>query len=322
MAKAAAKPRTKRKKQAPEPTGLLPGETRTKPPPHVEALAREIEDDGGVALAPYREPLGGHWVILAALDLSQLEPTPYQRGLSEPHVKRLAGVISKAKRYLDPVIAVRVGPRRYQTPNGHHRASALKLLGARAITALVVTEPEVARMILALNVEKAHNLREKCLEAIRLARDLAPIEDLRESELSLEFEEPAHLTLGLCYEERGRFAGGAYHPLLRRVDEFLEKPLSKALDERARRSKKLLEIDDRVTELVGVLKDQGLQSPYLRNFVVARLNPIRFQKSVSMSLDQAIEKMASAAERFDPKRIKVTDVARSGGGPPEEAESS
>ena len=180
----------------------------------------------------------------------------------------------------------------------------------------------MARLILALNVEKAHNLREKCLEAIRLARDLAPIEDLKESELSLEFEEPAHLTLGLCYEERGRFAGGAYHPLLRRVDEFLEKPLSKALDERARRSKKLLEIDDRVTELVGVLKDQGLQSPYLRNFVVARLNPIRFQKSVSMSLDQAIEKMASAAERFDPKRIKVTDVARSGGGPPEEAESS
>ena len=322
MAKATGKPRTRRKK-APEPTGLLPGETRTKPPPNVEALAREIEEDGGAALAPYREPLGGHWVILAALDLSQLEPTPYQRGLSEPHVKRLAGVISKAKRYLDPVIAVRVGPRRYQTPNGHHRASALKLLGARSITALVVTEPEVARMILALNVEKAHNLREKCLEAIRLARDLAPIEDLKESELSLEFEEPAHLTLGLCYEERGRFAGGAYHPLLRRVDAFLEKPLSKALDERARRSKKLLEIDDRVTELVGALKEQGLQSPYLRNFVVARLNPIRFQKGATMSLDQAIEKMESAAGRFDPSRIKVSDVARSGGGgPPEEAEAS
>ena len=105
----------------------------------------------------------------------------------------------------------------------------MKNLGARSITALVVTEPEIGRLMLALNVEKAHNLREKSLEVIRLARHLQELPGLREKDLELEFEEPAFLTLGLCYEGRGRFAGGAYHPLLKKVDVFLSKLLANAL---------------------------------------------------------------------------------------------
>lgn len=68
--------------------------------------------------------------------------------------------------------------------------------------------------ILALNTEKAHNLREKSLEVIRMARDLAGKEPLSEKVYEFEFEEAAFLTLGVCYEQNGRFAGGAYHPLL------------------------------------------------------------------------------------------------------------
>jgi ParB family chromosome partitioning protein len=317
MAKTTRKPRSRKKKPA-EPIGLLPGEVPGKPPPSVETLCREIEADGAAPLAAYREPLGGHWVVFAAIPLEQVEPTPYQRGLSEAHVKRLADVISRMDRYLDPVIAVRVGEKRYQTPNGHHRASALKLLGARTVTALVVTEPEVARRILALNVEKAHNLREKSTEVIRLERELAALPDMKESDFSLELEDPSYATLGLCYEERGRFAGGAYHPLLRRVDRFLEKPVRKAIEERERMAKRLLEIDDLVAEHVEALKAKGLQSPYLKNFVVARLNPIRFRPDAEMSAGEALEKMAEAARRFDPAKIKVADVARSGGPPPAE----
>jgi ParB family chromosome partitioning protein len=316
MAKETAKT-TRRKKKPPEPTGLRPAETRARPPAAVEELARNAELDGAAVLASYREPLGGHWVLLAAIPIEQVEPTPYQRGLSETHVKRLADVISRTGRFLDPVIAVRTGHKRYQTPNGHHRTSALKILGARTITALVVTEPEVARLILALNVEKAHNLREKSLEVIRLARDLAAL-PASEKDFSLEFEEPAFLTLGLCYEERGRFAGGAYHPLLKRVDRFHAQPLQKSLEMRRGQVEKLLEIDDRVAELVAALKSQGLESPYLKSFVVARLNPLRFRRGATMGLDDALEKMGQAARSFKPEKIKPSDLARSGGAQAEE----
>ena len=174
MAKAVKKT-TRRRKTPSGPVGLTPREVCTSPPKAVEELCREIQADGGAVIAPYRDPLGGHWLVLAALPLEQVEPTPYQRKVSDAHVKRLSDVIARTGRFLDPVIAVRVGPKQYQTPNGGHRTGALKLQGARSITALVVTEPEVARLILALNVEKAHNLREKSLEVIRLARELAAI---------------------------------------------------------------------------------------------------------------------------------------------------
>jgi ParB family chromosome partitioning protein len=309
------KPRaTRRGKKPPEPTGLTPAETRAEPPAAVRELCDGIESDGGAVLASYREPLGGHWVVLAALPVEKVEPTPYQRGLSEAHVKRLTDVIKRMDRYLDPVIAVRARQGLYHTPNGFHRLSALRQLGGRSITALVVADPEVARMILALNVEKAHNLREKCLEVIRLARDLASLPGARESDFSLEFEEPAFLTLGLCYDERGRFAGGAYHPLVKRVDAFQNKAIPAALETRAGYARTLLAIDDRVAELVAALKERGLESPYLKNFVVARLNPLRFRRGATLPIEEALEKMAGAAEKFDAEKISTRDLARSGGG--------
>jgi ParB family chromosome partitioning protein len=317
------KPAGRRKKKAaaaPGSTGLQPAEMLGPAPPDVEALGRAIASDGGAVLATYREPLGGHWLVMAALPIDQVEPTPFQRGLSESHVGRLSDAIGKAGWYLDPVVAARVGEKKYQTPNGHHRASALKRLGARAVTALVVTDPAVARLILALNVEKAHNLREKSLEALRLARELAKLPPTPEQDFALEFEQAAFLTLGLCYEQNGRFAGGAYHPLLRRADTFLAAPLARALEQRDGWAKALLAIDAKVSDLAAALKAKGLDSPYLKNFVVARINPLRFQRTASsMPLSEALDRMAQAAARFDPAQINVADLARGGGAPGEAA---
>ena len=49
----------------------------------------------------------------------------------------------------------------------------MKELGAKTILALLMPEPEVAYQILALNIEKAHNLREKALEVFRMYGELA-----------------------------------------------------------------------------------------------------------------------------------------------------
>src|SRR3954469_16127372 len=318
---ATTKPRKKKKRAtAPaESRGLDARRLATAtPPPSVLTLARTIEDDGGSVLATYRDPLGGHWQMLAALPIDRVEPTPFQRDLSQAHVGRLATAIDKLDRYLDPVIAVPAGDGKYWSPNGYHRLGAMKQLGAKSIVALVVPEAEVAHRILLLNTEKAHNLRERALEVARLAEGLAQVEDRPEREFETEFEEPALLTLGFCYMENGRFAGGAYHPVLRRCDKFLGSALPKAIEVRRERAARVLELEDAVAEAVRGLKDRGFESPYLRAFVVARINPLRFQRGAEAEFDETIDKMLAAARRFDPGKIKADQVARAAG-PAEEA---
>jgi ParB family chromosome partitioning protein len=246
-----------------------------------------------------------------------VEPTPYQRDPSDAHVKRLMRVIETIGRFLDPIIVVR-GDDGYLTPNGNHRLQALKKLGVKTVIALVVPDPDVAFKILALNTEKAHNLREKSLETIRMARALARMSDKPESSFAFEFEQPAFLTLGIGYEERPRLSGGAYQSILRRVDEFLDAPMGKALKERERRGKKILKLDDAVGAAVEKLKARGLTSPYLKPFVVARVNYTRFSKATSFDYDEALDKIIASAQKFNVERIKQEDVAKAGGGPPDE----
>ncbi|HXT17262.1 MAG TPA: hypothetical protein VN706_16610 [Gemmatimonadaceae bacterium] len=284
-------------------------------PTSVETLGRTIEDDGGATLATYRDPLGGHWQILAALPIDAVEPTPFQRDLSEAHVGRVANAIDKLDRYLDPVIAVPAGGGKYWSPNGYHRLGAMKELGAKSIVALVVPEPEVAHRILLLNTEKAHNLRERALEVARLAEALSVLDDRPEREFSVEFEEAALVTLGLCYQQNGRFSGGAYHPVLKRCDKFLGSKLPNALLTRRERAEKLLELNELVNEAVKAMKAKGLESPYLKAFVVARINPLRFMRKPTADFDDTIDKMLGSARRFDPGKIKADQVARSGGPP-------
>jgi ParB family transcriptional regulator, chromosome partitioning protein len=322
------KPRRKKRAAAePGSRGIAPDAIGSgTPPAELARLAEEIETDGGTVLAPYRDPLGGHWQIFAALPIDLVEPTPYQRDLSKPHVERLSAAMDKLGRYLDPMIVVRgEGPgeegrtpvRPYWTPNGNHRLAALRSLGARSVVAIVVPDVEVAHRILLLNTEKAHNLRERSLEVIRLAQLLAETEDRAERDFEIEFEEPALLTIGLCYQENGRFAGGAYHPVLRRAEKWLGSALPKALETRRERAGRVLELDAAVTEAMKKLKERGFESPYLRPFVVARINPLRFKRGGNPDVDETIETMLAAARRFDAGRVRADQVARSGGAPEE-----
>ena len=313
-------PRRKKKGVEPASRGLLATDlARRESPADVAKIESEIEKDGGAVLCSFRDPLGGKWQILAGLPIDKVAPTPFQRDVSPAHAKRLAAVIDRLDRFLDPIIAVRTPEGSYWTPNGHHRLTALRTLGAKAVTALVLPDPELAYKILALNTEKAHNLREKALETVRMARDLAQKDpSSAERDYALEFEEPAFLTLGLCYEENGRFSGGAYHPVLKKVDEFFDAALPKAIVRRQERSAKVLELDRAVTDAVTSLKERGFQSPYLRAFVVARVNPLRFQKSGSSpGFDATISKMLAGAKNFKAGSIKVEHLARAGGAPEE-----
>jgi ParB family transcriptional regulator, chromosome partitioning protein len=320
------KPRRRRKKAAAEPKsrGIAPDAIGAgSPSPELTRLAQAIQEDGGAVLASYKDPLGGNWQLFAALPIDLVEPTPYQRDLSKPHVERLSTAMDRLGRYLDPMIVVRgdregaAGGRPYWTPNGNHRLAALKRLGAQSVVAIVVPEVEVAHRILLLNTEKAHNLRERSLEVIRLAELLAQTEDRAEEEFEVEFEEPALLTIGLCYQENGRFAGGAYHPVLRRAEKWLRSPLAKALETRRERASRVLELDAAVTDAMKRLKERGFDSPYLRPFVVARINPLRFKRGGDPDVDETLDTMLAAARRFDAGRVRADQVAKVGGAPEE-----
>lgn len=321
---AARKPRTQKKRKG---IKLKPTDLRAKdlvvsaPEAAVKTLIAQVEEDGGQVLSIYREPLGGHTQIFAALPIDLVEPTPYQRDVSEGHLLKLTRAMDKTRRYLDPIIAVRSeqGECKYFTPNGNHRLTALKELGAKTILALLIPDPAVAYQILALNIEKAHNLREKSLEVARMYKELASLDGSRkESDYSLEFEEPQLVTLGFAYQARPRISGGAYQSALKKVDGYFNKPLKAALEQRDERAKLLLELDDAVSEAVQKLKARGLVSPYLKSFVVARINPLRFIKGDLPSFEELMATMTKRARGMKADRIKTEDLSRSGGIPDED----
>ena len=310
-------PRRRPRKAKPGTKGLHPEETRLE---RAEGLVAEataaIEKAGGRVVGLYREPLGGHPTVVSVLPIEAVEPTPFQRDLSDAHHKRLADVINKTGRFLDPVIAVVAPKGGFWTPNGRHRLEAMRRLGAKSIAALVVPDREVAWQILALNTEKAHNLKERSLEVIRIYRGLVDEDPARsESQFVFYLDEPALVTLGVCYERKPRFGGGAYHPILRRLEMFSDDSLETALKNHEKHASMVLDLEEKVAAAVNKLKDRGLVSPYLRSFVVARINPLRWIKGEAPPLNDVLKTMRERAAKFNVEKIKPQDLAGAIGPP-------
>ena len=294
---------------ASEQWGIFP--EKGEPPMALLSLVDQVEADGGSVLALYREPVGQAWQIFALLPMEQVKPTPYQRDLSDAHAKRLREVIRKLNRFIDPIVAVRHGPGEYWTPNGNHRREALQKLRAKHVPVILIPEPEVAFQILALNTEKAHNLKEKSLEVIRMFRALMELEPRQtEEDFAFQFEEPHFITLGILYEKYPRFSGSVHAPILRRVDKFLKLTLSKANEERTRRAGMVEAADKLLAEVVSRLKKRGIAHPYIKNFVMARCSPLTRARKSMPSFDQTWEKVQAALEKFDVEKVRSEDIAR------------
>jgi ParB family chromosome partitioning protein len=282
-------------------------------------LAARVEHEGGSVIGVYRDPLGGRPLLVAVLPIDRIEPTPFQRDLSDAHHKKLAGVIEKTGQFLDPVIAVTAPAGGFWTPNGRHRLAAMQRLGAKAITALVIPDRAVAWQILALNTEKAHNLKERALEVIRIYRGLLEEDPTRpESEFSFYLDDPALVSLGICYERQPRFGGGVYHPIVRRLVVFSEESLRAAMKAHEKHATALLDLEEKVADVVKRLKQRGMTSPYLRAFVVARINPLRWMQGEPPPLPEVLKTMRDRVARFNVEKVRQEDLAGAGGPPDEE----
>ena len=319
--RAAPKRRTPRKQKA-DSAGLDPRACVPEGGVDLGDTGAAVVSAGGVLVGAYIDPLGGRPLGLAVLPVGAIEPTPFQRDLSDAHHKRLAEVIQKTARFLDPVIAI-TAPKgsavAFWTPNGRHRLEAMRRLGAKSITALVVPDREVAWQILALNTEKAHNMKERALEVVRIYRGLLEEDGTRaENGFAFYLEDPALVTLGVCYEQNGRFAGGAYHPVLRRVESFTEDPISKAIKHHEKLAELTLDVEDKVAAVIVKLRARGLTSPYLRSFVVARINPIRWIQGELPPAQKVLESMRDKAAKFNTDKVRQEDLAKVGGGVPDD----
>ena len=284
-----------------------------EPPKAATTLAEQVERDGGRALALYREPVGQHWEIFCLLPSALVEATPYQRDLSPTHVKRLQECVKKINRFVDPIVAMSPRPGLSWTPNGNHRRTVLEKLKAKMVPAILVPEPEVAYQILALNTEKAHNLKEKSLEVIRMYKGLVKEEPSRgEEDYAFQFEAPHFVTLGLLYEQNKRFSGGAFAPILRRVDKFLKGHFPRTLPEREERAAMVAEADEALVKVVAKIKKRGINHPYVKNFVLARTTPLTRQRKTLPSFEQTFKKLTANIEEFDVAKVRYEDVQRAG----------
>ena len=98
-------------------------------------------------------------------------------------------------------------------------------------------------------------------------------------------------------------------------DRFGDRSLPVGLRDREGYAARIEQIDAHVGRIVAALQARGLKSPYLRNYVVARINPVRFQRAKkgqtepAMPIGQALTRMAAAAAKFKPESVSAAEVA-------------
>jgi len=266
--------------------------------------------------ARWREPLSGRAILIASLPIAWVHPTPFQRDLFPTHVKRLAKKIEESGSFLDPLIVVRGAGGRLWTPNGRHRLAAAKLLGLQQVTALVSPDEDLAFRILALNTEKAHNLKDHSLEVIRMTRELAERRPpRRRATLWPSSRLWSSSPSGSCTRRTSGSRGARTARCSRKVDRFRDQTLRRSLRERQALASRLLTIDEEVRAILERLRSRGFRSPYLRNYVVARINPVRFHRAKKgeteppMAIGAALTRMAAAARKFDLESVRSEDLA-------------
>jgi ParB family chromosome partitioning protein len=224
----------------------------------------------------------------------------------------LQEVIAKLGRFLDPIVAVPAPNGGFWTPNGNHRREALRRLGREYIPAVVVPDPQVAFEILALNTEKAHNLKEKALEVIRMYRALLSLRNpqkRRRSSLSSS-RRPTWPPWGLSTRKSERFLRLRLRPQsCEKWTGFWIWSSPWLWRSGKRRAGLLLEVDALVEPIVQALRERGYTQPFVKHGVVSKVNPVKRKKIVTMSFDEAMARMKAALSALEPEKLRVEELA-------------
>ena len=94
------------------------------------------------------------------------------------------------------------------------------------------------------------------------------------------------------------------------MDRFLKAGLGKAYAEREGRTGRVEAADGVLDDVVKRIKRRGITHPYVKNFVLARCNPLSRARKSLPTFEQTFEKLTAALEKFDPERIRLEDITR------------
>lgn len=240
-------------------------------------------------IAVFEDPVKKQPLKLALFKLEEIEAPPFQRDVSESLKKHLEMAIEKLG-FLTPIVVV---PKegKYFVVDGRHRLEAMRELGAREILAIVVDE-SLYHYILEFNTEKPPNVKEKSKQAYRLYIDfLREDPQLIEEDLFTYFKEPMLITFGFTIEEYdNRFPASFYESFLSKIDEFLKKPLNKAVEERRKRAESLIDLNRIVNEKYA---EFGWENALLKGEIVRKA----VQRAYGLRVRTIEEEFYTALER-------------------------
>ncbi len=251
----------------------------------------------------YKEPVKEQELILCMLTLDEIEVPPFQRDVSEGLKHKLALAIEKLG-FLHPILVFK-DQGKYFVIDGRHRIEALQELGYEQIIAIIVPK-DLALHILEFNTEKPPNVKEKSRQSYRLFKEFLEREPERlEIDLFTFFKEPSYLTFGFVLDEfEPRFPASFYESFVSKIDRFLTEPLPEAADERRRRARKLLELNEAVNDAYARL---GLTNALLKGEIVRKAVQMAYGIRVRKIEDEffdAIESVRNACNRLTPNDFR------------------
>src|SRR5207302_1625154 len=223
----------------------------------------------------FQEPAGKRGFGVALLPVGNLVVIAHQRKPSAPHVARVVDWINRVG-FVAPVVAVeRDG--RYVISDGQHRFLAAQELGLKQLPAVIVPE-EIARRMLALNVEKEPNIRERSAVALSIYREMVEVSPkmFEDDPAVADAVVNAHyVTLGLAYAAYGRLAGSSFEPILKRCDSYLDVALADALPVREARAARVVEANKLVKAVSDAWKDRGMWHESEGAQIISYANPLK-----------------------------------------------
>ena len=257
----------------------------------------------------FKDPHKRQTIVLKTVPVGRLEVVEHQRKTRPAHVDHLVSSIERIG-FIVPLVAIEVeeeGKQRFVVIDGQHRLRAAGEVGLRKLPVLVVPARLAPRMM-NLNVEKDLNIRERAVVALGIYRTFLDTQpDIKENDPEVEesLERAYYVTLGLAYEGKGRLAGSAFEPLLKKCDFFLRRTIENAFPARKERAARVLATNAMVQDVIAKAKEMGAFHQYFQYQLISHIDPFK-RKRGRQNFDELFDKATAKLEKLndEPARIR------------------
>jgi ParB family chromosome partitioning protein len=247
----------------------------------------------------YTDPVSKKERVIKLVDINLIEPSPLQREISEKHVENLAKSIAKLG-FLDPLIGYEANGK-YWIVNGQHRLMALRHLGAQGQIPVLIIGVEDAKYILDMNIEKAPNIKDKSIEALKVYKEfIKTVPHETEFVVAESVGEICLVTFGLCYAMDNRFPASSFFNLIKKIDLPENIPLSDGLELRQQRANKLMELKEIFNQKKQEFIEAGYDKMQVGNIIISLANPWGRKRIIEESFDDGIEMIMERMKSLTP----------------------